>query len=83
VVLAAQGLDGLERSPLGAPGVVGDTEVDVRAHQVGPEQAQLPSHDGAPVVPHHEHLRPASRARNQGKAISVELVAWRQDSNSS
>jgi hypothetical protein len=64
VVFPACGPDGLERAPLRLPRVVDDAEVHERPHQVRPEEAELPRHDGAPVVPDHEHLPQAEHPVN-------------------
>jgi hypothetical protein len=56
VIVPAENPDGLEHAHPGMPRLVLHAEADMRRHQVRPEQAQLPRHDGAPVVPRDEHL---------------------------
>jgi len=84
VVFAAGSSDGLERAHLRPPRVVRDAEVHERPHQVRPEKTQLPRHDGAPVVPHHEHLqrednpiKKKTKKRSQGRSFvqRIERIA--------
>ena len=58
IVIAVCGAEVLKRLDAGAPGHEGDAEVDERAHPIRPQQAEVPRHDGSPVVAHNEHLHP-------------------------
>jgi hypothetical protein len=74
VVFATDSPDGLERAHLRPPGVVHDAEVHERPHQVRPEQTQLPRHDGAPIVPHDEHLQREDNLIKKKKANVALLL---------
>lgn len=65
VVVAEERPEAVDGLPRGAAGRVGDAERDERAHPVGPEQAEAPGHERAPVVRRHEHLALAERVEER------------------
>lgn len=58
VLIPVCGAEVLKRLDAGPPGHEGNAEVDERAHPIRPQQAEVPRHDGAPVVADNEHLHP-------------------------